>query len=78
MLLVNAADQETATSVAKIANPLMLHLPTPDMDSPTSLFRIHLPEAPMPDTPTTLGDLALEVRSKNAGPFWVTMKTVHA
>jgi hypothetical protein len=23
---------------------------------------------------TTLGDLALEVRSKNAGPFWVTME----
>ncbi|MFD4669593.1 DUF4387 domain-containing protein [Lentzea sp. NPDC058450] len=22
----------------------------------------------------TLGDLALEVRSKNAGPFWVTME----
>ena len=66
---------ETATAIAKIANPLMLHLPTPDMDylpsfafatspaetergaayefvlnhvvdvdSPTSLFRIHLPE----------------------------------
>jgi hypothetical protein len=75
MLLVSAADQQTATAVAKIANPLMLHLPTPDMDylpslafpyspaetergaayefvlnhvvdvdSPTSLFRIHLPE----------------------------------
>ncbi|MDG4788975.1 acyclic terpene utilization AtuA family protein [Micromonospora sp. WMMD1102] len=75
MLLVRAADQQTATAVAKIANPLMLHLPTPDMDylpslafpfspaetergaayefvlnhvvevdSPTSLFRIHLPE----------------------------------
>ncbi|TDE27638.1 DUF4387 domain-containing protein [Actinomadura sp. 6K520] len=28
----------------------------------------HKPEAP------TLGDLALEVRSKNAGPFWVTME----
>ncbi|MFI6436563.1 DUF4387 domain-containing protein [Streptomyces sp. NPDC050759] len=29
----------------------------------------------MADTgPTTLGDLALEVRSKNAGPFWVTME----
>lgn len=26
----------------------------------------------MPET--TLGDLALEVRSKNAGPFWVTME----
>lgn len=24
--------------------------------------------------PTTLGDLAVEVRSKNAGPFWVTME----
>ncbi|MET0414661.1 MAG: acyclic terpene utilization AtuA family protein [Actinoplanes sp.] len=75
MLLVNAADQQTATAIAKIANPLMLHLPTPDMnylpslafatspaetergaayefvlnhvvdvDSPTSLFRIELPE----------------------------------
>jgi len=75
MLLVNAADQHTATAIAKIANPLMLHLPTPDMnhlpslafatspaetergatyefvlnhvvdvDSPTSLFRINLPE----------------------------------
>jgi hypothetical protein len=31
MLLVHAADQQTATAVAKIANPLMLHLPTPDM-----------------------------------------------
>jgi len=31
MLLVNAHDQATATAVAKIANPLMLHLPTPDM-----------------------------------------------
>ncbi|GLY99502.1 acyclic terpene utilization AtuA family protein [Actinoplanes sp. NBRC 103695] len=31
MLLVNAADQQTATAIAKIANPLMLHLPTPDM-----------------------------------------------
>lgn len=24
--------------------------------------------------PTTIGDLAHEVRSKNAGPFWVTME----
>jgi hypothetical protein len=24
--------------------------------------------------PTTLGDLAIEVRSKNAGPFWDTME----
>ncbi len=31
MLLVNAPDQATATAVAKIANPLMLHLPTADM-----------------------------------------------
>src|SRR5258707_4610651 len=31
----------------------------------------------MPDTgdaPVTLGDLALEVRSKNAGPFWMTLE----
>ncbi|WP_250036341.1 DUF4387 domain-containing protein [Paractinoplanes maris] len=27
----------------------------------------------MPETPT-IADLALEVRSKNAGPFWVTME----
>ena len=26
------------------------------------------------DTPHTLGDLALEVRSKNAGPFWMTLE----
>ncbi|MEV4347691.1 acyclic terpene utilization AtuA family protein [Actinoplanes sp. NPDC049596] len=77
MLLVNAADQATATAIAKLANPLMLHLPTPDMnylpslafatspaetergpayefvlnhvvdvESPTALFRIDLPEGP--------------------------------
>jgi hypothetical protein len=30
----------------------------------------------MPETtiPRTIGDLAHEVRSKNAGPFWVTME----
>jgi hypothetical protein len=31
----------------------------------------------MPDArevPVTLGDLALEVRSKNAGPFWMTLE----
>lgn len=32
MLLVNAPEQATATAVAKIANPLLLHLPTPGMD----------------------------------------------
>ncbi|MFD6903972.1 acyclic terpene utilization AtuA family protein [Streptomyces sp. NPDC060077] len=37
MLLVNAPDQNTATAVAKIANPLMLHLPTADMDFLPSL-----------------------------------------
>ncbi|MBX7267353.1 acyclic terpene utilization AtuA family protein [Micromonospora sp. Llam7] len=37
MLLVHAADQQTATAVAKVANPLMLHLPTPDMDHLPSL-----------------------------------------
>jgi Acyclic terpene utilisation family protein AtuA len=31
MLLVRAATQALATAVAKVANPLMLHLPTPDM-----------------------------------------------
>ncbi|SDE67747.1 Protein of unknown function [Blastococcus fimeti] len=75
MLLVHAPDQATATAVAKIANPLMLHLPTRDMaylpslafayspaetergasyefvlhhvvdvDDPSALFRIRLPE----------------------------------
>jgi hypothetical protein len=37
MLLVNAPDQATATAVAKIANPLMLHLPTADMNYLPSL-----------------------------------------
>jgi Acyclic terpene utilisation family protein AtuA len=37
MLLVNAPDQATATAVAKVANPLMLHLPTPAMDYLPSL-----------------------------------------
>lgn len=37
MLLVSAADQATATAVAKIANPLMLHLPTAGMDYLPSL-----------------------------------------
>ena len=27
----------------------------------------------MPDRPTTLGDLSELVRSKNAGPFWLTL-----
>ncbi|MFG1605150.1 acyclic terpene utilization AtuA family protein [Actinoplanes sp. NPDC049265] len=43
MLLVNAADQATATAIAKIANPLMLHLPTPDMK--------HLPSLAFPFSP---------------------------
>jgi hypothetical protein len=37
MLLVHAPDQATATAVAKVANPLMLHLPTPAMDYLPSL-----------------------------------------
>jgi hypothetical protein len=37
MLLVRAATQALATAVAKVANPLMLHLPTPDMDYLPSL-----------------------------------------
>ncbi len=28
----------------------------------------------MTDAPRTLGELALEVRSKNAGPFWMTLE----
>jgi len=31
MLIVNAVDQATATAVAKLANPLLLHLPVPGM-----------------------------------------------
>ncbi|MEU0493744.1 DUF4387 domain-containing protein [Nocardiopsis sp. NPDC006139] len=31
-----------------------------------------MPESPT--TPVTLADLALEVRSKNAGPFWTTLE----
>jgi hypothetical protein len=37
MLLVQAEDQQTATTIAKIANPLLLHLPTPDMNYLPSL-----------------------------------------
>jgi hypothetical protein len=37
MLLVYAADQATATAVATIADPLMLHMPSPDMDYLPSL-----------------------------------------
>ncbi|WP_432826234.1 acyclic terpene utilization AtuA family protein [Dactylosporangium sp. CA-092794] len=43
MLLVNAADQATATAIAKLVNPLMLHLPTPDMD--------YLPSLAFPTSP---------------------------
>lgn len=43
MLLVHAADQATATAVAKIANPLMLHLPTADMP--------YLPSLAFPTSP---------------------------
>jgi hypothetical protein len=32
MLLVNARDQETATAISKLANPLLLHLPLPTMN----------------------------------------------
>ncbi|MGF6884429.1 hypothetical protein ABIA39_005664 [Nocardia sp. GAS34] len=38
-LRVRAADQETSTSIAKIANPLLLHLPLPGMEYlPTYAF----------------------------------------
>ncbi|MEV4807161.1 acyclic terpene utilization AtuA family protein [Nonomuraea sp. NPDC049421] len=43
MLLVNAPDQATATAIAKVANPLMLHLPTPGMD--------YLPSLAFPTSP---------------------------
>jgi hypothetical protein len=76
MLLVTARDQQTATAISKIANPLLLHLPLPgmsylpsfafatspahidrgaayefvlnhvvDVDTPTELFRLELPES---------------------------------
>ena len=32
MLLVSAEDQETATAISKLANPLLLHLPLPTMN----------------------------------------------
>jgi hypothetical protein len=75
MLLVSAQDQQTATAISKLANPLLLHLPLPamhylpsfafatspahidrgpayefvlnhavDVDSPTELFRLQMPE----------------------------------
>ena len=75
MLVVSAKDQQTATAISKLANPLLLHLPLPtmsylpsfafatspahidrgasyefvlnhvvDVDSPTELFRVDLPE----------------------------------
>ncbi len=75
MLLVSAGDQQTATAISKLANPLLLHLPLPsmtylpsfafapspahidrgpayefvlnhvvDVDTPTELFRVELPE----------------------------------
>jgi hypothetical protein len=31
------------------------------------------PDAPGNTPPTTLADLAVEIRSKNAGPFWITL-----
>ena len=31
MLLVRAEDQQTATAISKLANPLLLHLPLPSM-----------------------------------------------
>ncbi|MFI2363716.1 acyclic terpene utilization AtuA family protein [Promicromonospora sp. NPDC019610] len=43
MLLVDAADQTTATAVAKLVNPLMLHLPTPAMG--------YLPSLAFPTSP---------------------------
>jgi Domain of unknown function (DUF4387) len=28
----------------------------------------------MPESPLTLGELAVEIRAKNAGPFWATLE----
>src|SRR5207245_10206920 len=33
-----------------------------------------MPDPDASHPPRTLGDLALEVRSKNAGPFWMTLE----
>jgi hypothetical protein len=46
MLLVSAADQATATAIAKVANPLLLHLPLPGMD--------HLPSFAFATSPAEL------------------------
>ncbi|CAM5699977.1 acyclic terpene utilization AtuA family protein [Streptomyces canus] len=43
MLLVNAPSQATATAIAKVANPLMLHLPLPEME--------YLPSFAFPTSP---------------------------
>jgi Acyclic terpene utilisation family protein AtuA len=42
-LKVRASDQHTATAIAKLANPLLLHMPLPDMD--------HLPSFAFPFSP---------------------------
>jgi hypothetical protein len=46
MLLVRAADQETATAVAKLANPLLLYLPLPGMT--------HLPSFAFANSPAEI------------------------
>jgi Acyclic terpene utilisation family protein AtuA len=43
VMLVRARDQETATAVAKIASPLLLHLPLPRMDRMPSFALAHSP-----------------------------------
>jgi hypothetical protein len=70
MMRVRAADQ--ATAIAKTANPLLLHQPLAGME--------HLPSFAFATSPAelergvlTIGQLAEEVRSKNAGPFWMTL-----
>jgi hypothetical protein len=69
---VNAADQTTAAAVAKLANPLMLHVPVPDM----AYLPSRLPMSEHLAAQCTLGDRAMEIRSKNAGPFWMTVEAL--
>jgi hypothetical protein len=62
LLKVRARSQQTATAIAKTANPLLRAC-----SGWTSA------RSPVPDSTVTLGELADQVRSRNAGPFWITL-----
>jgi hypothetical protein len=47
MMRVRAADQATATAIAKTANPLLLHLPPPGMEA-------HLPSFAFATSPAEI------------------------